>query len=239
MHRVFRRKVTYTHAGTRVRARLCWKEGPHLLRSFSSGCLPSDGISPLTSQALPIARYRSESAASVLPDFSRCRSPFVGGAARLSYLPMMDDSSEKAVRVATESPTRDDERISHSTCAPHFSNSADSDYDRFPRRSASPMFFFSSLGPGTKHREHPAFSRLKSDPWHFSHDRTASRLAAGQLRRGLSKNRRQCPIAARFFSFSKTAIAATKLRLSGKARSIAIEGKEICYCKLVKDLETS
>lgn len=116
----------------------------------------------------------------------------MGGAARLSYLPMMDDSSEKELR---DVPNRNDERTSHSTRAPRFGISANPDY----RRSSSdrPIGFFFSLEPGTS-RTPCLFSTEKrivvaSDSWHFSHDLTARRSAAGQLRRRLCKNRRQCP----------------------------------------------
>ena len=76
----------------------------------------------------PIAR--SESAESVLSDFSRCRS-FVGGAARLSYLPMMDDSDRAKGRNGDKQifgMTNTFHSLIQLLAAPHLGNSTD--YDR-------------------------------------------------------------------------------------------------------------
>lgn len=88
----------------------------------------------------------------------------------MSYLPMMDDSSEKATN---RDPNRDDERVSHSTRAPHLGNSADPDYGRFLRIGESDFFllsfflsFFFLLHRAPDDREHPAFSRPNGESRH-------------------------------------------------------------------------
>lgn len=117
-------------------------------------------------------------------------------------------------------PNRNDERISHSTRVPHFGNSADPDYRRF-LGSASQIFFF--LRARNQASRTPCLfsvvKRIASDSWHFSHDLTARRPAAGQLRRRLSKNRCQCP-STRFFWFPRLQSLKHTEKLSEKVRSI-------------------
>lgn len=145
-------------------------------------------------------RDRSESAVSVRSDFSRAPSLFVEVAARLSYLPMMDDSSEKKLRDATQSPTGMTnafliQRAHHISAIPIVIIIASFG-------SASLWFFFLRLRNEAS-RTPCLFSAerrivIASVSRHFSHDSIARKPAAGQLRRELSKNRRHYP-SARFF----------------------------------------